>query len=97
MARPRSPDMPQTLHVSMPATLIARLDQLTWNHTYNKPGYGLRSALVNDLIRKFLDDASVSIDLARSHLPRDSIVHDSLIDIIELTEEADKQFILTVL
>lgn len=54
MARPFKPDLIKKWKISLPATLAGTIEFYLFDRIHNKPLYGSRSALVEDLLEKWV-------------------------------------------
>lgn len=56
MSRPRRPDAPVRLHITLPQSLFARLELILHDPIRNKARYGERSALIESLVRDWVEE-----------------------------------------
>lgn len=56
MPRPRRPDPPVRLHITLPMSLFARLELVLHDPIRNKARYGERSAIIEGLVERWVAD-----------------------------------------
>ena len=61
MTRPRSPRLYDKWKVSLPATVSATIDGLLIDPLRQKPRYGARSRLVEQLLRRYIKENNITL------------------------------------
>lgn len=56
MPRHKRPDAPVRLHITLPQSLLARLELILHDPIRNKARYGERSAIIEGLVREWIEE-----------------------------------------
>lgn len=69
MPRPKRPDAPQRIHITVPLSLLTRLELILHDPIRNKARYGERSALIETLIREWVEAREHELEPERPEVP----------------------------